>query len=245
MATRKKHDESFQQTDTWLITYSDLITLLLVFFLLLLASSVFDQSKYETLVKSIQESELGTNEFVSPFEILEQNLQQAIEQKQLKNQINVDRHPLGLTIELTDESLFASGEATLKPSADAIIKTIADSLLKMQQQGQQLEIEIEGHTDDIPINNEEFSSNWELSVFRAIDVLNRLIQYNISAEQLKIAGYGEIRPKVPNRDSNGIPIVQNQAKNRRIEIKVLRKDNRFSNKETNPTNTSINESIEQ
>lgn len=228
MLKSQKNEDKLTHSNTWLITYADLITLLLVFFVLLLASSTFDQSKYETLVESIQESKLGKKNFTSPFETLQQKLNATISKKNLTEKINIERTPLGLTIALTDQSLFESGQASLKPSAHTIIQSIADAILVMSAQGYELEVEIEGHTDDVPIHNAEFSSNWELSVFRAIDVLNRLIFYNIDTNQLKIAGYGDSRPKVPNRDTNGQPIPKNQAKNRRIEIKILRKDKRLT-----------------
>jgi chemotaxis protein MotB len=84
----------------------------------------------------------------------------------------------------------------------------------------QFKIDIEGHTDDVPISTARFPSNWELSVSRASNVVKYFIAHDISPDRLKASGYADTQPIVPNRDSLGTPIPENRARNRRIVIRI-------------------------
>tara|TARA_Y100000588_G_scaffold203789_1_gene217608 strand:- start:337 stop:639 length:303 start_codon:yes stop_codon:yes gene_type:complete len=81
-------------------------------------------------------------------------------------------------------------------------------------------VDVEGHTDDAPINTPRFPSNWELSTARATGVVRFLISADVQPERLKAVGYADVRPKFPNRDLFGEPIPENRKKNRRISIRL-------------------------
>jgi chemotaxis protein MotB len=81
-------------------------------------------------------------------------------------------------------------------------------------------VDIEGHTDNIPIKTLQFPSNWELSVSRATNIVKYMIEKGIPSERLKAAGYADTKPKAPNIDDAGNPVPGNQAKNRRIVLKI-------------------------
>ena len=82
------------------------------------------------------------------------------------------------------------------------------------------QITIEGHTDDAPISTAQFPSNWELSTARASAVVHYFLEQGIAAQKLRAAGYADTFPVAPNRDSAGKPIPENQARNRRVVIKL-------------------------
>ncbi len=229
---RKK--KSINRTDNlWLITYSDVVTLLLVFFVLIIAFSVVDQSKFEVIAEAIKANKFDGKKTL-PFQKFEQELQKIIEKNDLEEKVVVNKQPLGVSIELSGESLFQSGEAILNATGSLAIKQLAKAIKNIEYPNYQ--VEIEGHTDDVPINNEKYSSNWELSVFRAIDVLKLLTEQGIPNDKFKIAGYGETKPKYSNETADGLPNVANRAKNRRIEINVFRKERRYRESSTKEEN---------
>lgn len=108
-----------------------------------------------------------------------------------------------LTLELVDRLLFPSGEAVLTPQGEKVLKKVAELLKKNTDQ----QVWIHGHTDTVPISNETFESNWELSAARALTVVHYLQEAGIEPRRLAAVGMGQYRP-----------ISKNKARNRRIEI---------------------------
>lgn len=122
------------------------------------------------------------------------------------------------TITIPSEILFQSGKAGLKEGAEKALDLIAKSIIDSFQLDLGWEIRVEGHTDNVPISNSEFPSNWELSTARAISVVRVFIENDhFSPSQLQAMGFGEYKPIVKN-DSP-----KNRKKNRRVEIKINRK----------------------
>ena len=122
----------------------------------------------------------------------------------------VDEHRVKLILEAP--ILFESGKAVLRPSATPIIKGVSDLFKDVLNP-----LVIEGHTDNIPINTPKFESNWELSFHRGYSVVKYLISKGgYKPSRLSVLGYGEYRPLLPNDSA------LNRAKNRRIEISVIR-----------------------
>ena len=122
------------------------------------------------------------------------------------------------TISIPSEILFESGEADLKEGAEKALDLIAQSIKDSFQLDLGWEIRIEGHTDNIPINNSEFPSNWELSTARAISVVRIFIENDhFLPSQLQAMGFGEYKPIVDNYS------VENRRKNRRVDIKINKK----------------------
>jgi chemotaxis protein MotB len=121
-------------------------------------------------------------------------------------------------LDMGSAAFFASGSATLSAPGEAILRGVAQKLAADAYKG--YEITVEGHTDDTPIHTVQFPSNWELSTARAAAVVHFLLDQGIPAQRLRAAGYADTFPKVPNRDANGNPIPANQARNRRVVIKL-------------------------
>jgi chemotaxis protein MotB len=117
----------------------------------------------------------------------------------------------GLVISLQEIGFFDSGSATLRPASESAVQRIAE-VLKAQAHN----IRIEGHTDNVPIHNAQFASNWELSTARATELIQLFItRYNRSATRLSAAGYAEFHPVASNGTAEG------RAQNRRVDIVVL------------------------
>ena len=121
------------------------------------------------------------------------------------------------------EVLFGKGTAALSPTGQLEIAKLA---LAMQQLVREIPedlnwvLQVDGHTDDDPINTPQFPSNWELSTARATGVVRFLIEADVQPERLKASGYADVKPKLPNRDLFGEPIPENCKKNRRISIRL-------------------------
>ena len=129
----------------------------------------------------------------------------------LKGTVRIHIEPRGLIISLGEKGVFDSGSDQIKPEGRVLLDTIATSLVSLGNY-----IRIEGHTDNVPISNSRFPSNWELSAARATGVLTYLIsKFGLFPEALSVAGYGEYRPAASNDTEEG------KARNRRVDIVVL------------------------
>lgn len=207
-----------EAADNWLLTYSDAVTLLLAFFVLMLAVSTIDQSKFEYVVEALTHGTAGN--YSSPFDEVENKMLYVIEENNLQEQIQVERTAKGVNIDFSSSIFFKSGSEVLLNSARNILAKVATILQEFDFENYM--IAVEGHTDNVPIRNTKIASNWELSALRASNTIRFLISEGVDSNHLKAIGYADIRPKVPNNDLNGMPILPNQAKNRRVAIKIER-----------------------
>ena len=128
--------------------------------------------------------------------------------------MQVVRNERGVVVTvMTDKMLFASGQADLRPEESGLLKTVAGAAKIVPQNP----VRVEGHTDSLPIHTPRFPSNWELSTTRATTVLRYFESCGVAAGRLEASGYADQRPLGPN-DSD-----ENRAKNRRVEIVLLRR----------------------
>ncbi len=224
----------------WLVTYADMITLLLALFIMLYAISTLDIQRFKALVEEFQAlfagSErpsvlsggrgllrLGAPESPKPLVVPllpgkkpemhdeEEALERYIERKGLEHRMLVHREERGVVVSLlTDGIFFERGSADLSEEAKKVLRDIAPILRASQRF-----IRVEGHTCDLPIRTARFPSNWELSVARATAVVRFLISCGVPADRLSAVGYGEYRPLVPNTNE------ENRRLNRRVDIVLL------------------------
>jgi chemotaxis protein MotB len=125
-------------------------------------------------------------------------------------------------LQISSAAFFGSGYAALSGAGKAILRDVAVTLKSDAYAG--YNISIEGHTDDAPINTAQFQSNWELSTARAAAVVRFFLEQGIPARKLTAAGYADTFPVAPNRTSDGTVIPENQARNRRVVIKLEKID---------------------
>lgn len=239
VTARRRPREDGVQT-RWLVTYADMVTLLLTFFVLLFAFSELDAQRFETFLVALQGAfgvldggprvlqddsvfedlnELRLEDIIRP-ELLAQlqgvyaGIGAFVAERGLGDSLQVDYSERGVVVRFADRVLFDLGRADLKPEAVAILDQLAEFLRTIPNH-----VRVEGHTDDLPINNERFPSNWELSTARATNVVRYFIEkHGLDPTKFSAAGYGEYRPLVPN-DS-----MENRALNRRVDIVLLRLD---------------------
>ncbi len=126
------------------------------------------------------------------------------------------------TLEMDSSAFFASGASVLSEEGQKILGELREKLTSKDYIN--YSITVEGHTDDNPIRTAQFPSNWELSSARASSVVRFFIEHGIDPERLRAAGYADVFPKVPNRDTEGRAIPENQSQNRRVVIKLEKID---------------------
>jgi chemotaxis protein MotB len=179
----------------------------------------YDAGEREAAVAAIKEN-LGQQENIAtPMFSLMNNLNSILDGAQIQqDQYEVGFDQDGVVLEFASKAFFASGRATLLPEAKAILGGVVEQMEEPTYAGYL--IDVEGHTDDVPINSARFPSNWELSASRASSVVRYFIELGLKPTRMKAAGYADTKPKVPNRDifDEGIP--ENRAQNRRVGLRL-------------------------
>lgn len=170
----------------WIVSYADMMTIILTFFILLLSISTIAQTKYELLVQAF------TGERQGNLNEVKEQIDKIIEEQELGGEISTSLDKDGLKIEFSNTLLFNSGEAELKEGAQKVFMPIEKHLVEDLKPHYGLVVE--GYTDDVPISNRKFSSNWMLSSSRAIHVMQRLSKAGLDARRMSIKGYAHTRP---------------------------------------------------
>ncbi|MDR3001073.1 MAG: flagellar motor protein MotB [Fibromonadaceae bacterium] len=231
MSKKKKCPECVKGAPAWMTTFSDMVTLLLTFFVLLLSMANFEPVKYALTVQSLQGAfgVLETFPTIPIHPIVQipkktgdeqtkkqslkdaEKIKEIVQTKNLESAVKVDITEKGIAIMLRDPVGFASGSADLKEQGQEILRDISDVI----KDNPDLKVRVEGHTDNVPISSARFRSNWELSSARSLSVVQLLAdQTGIKPENMSAVGYGEHRPIAPNATPD------DRARNRRIQIFV-------------------------
>jgi chemotaxis protein MotB len=216
-AQRRKGGDG--DSEDWLITYSDAITLILAFFVLIVTFSEIDLPRFEAVKAGIAQ-QLGQRSVVRPASQLRAELMTTVDSLGMADAVRVDTSRRGIEIELAATAFYHPGAAEVRPEARPVVAEIARTLLSPRYN--RFSISVEGHTDDDPIATERFPSNWELSAARATNIVRLFVDSRLPAHRLQAVGFGDTRPKVPNRDIAGVAIPENQAINRRIIVRIHR-----------------------
>ncbi len=258
----KKKEKKSENSERWLLTYSDLITLLMILFVILYAMSNVNLEKYDSLSESLstalgsgsstngsiiprggggiltgetpgsedydgsttEESEQNTVEGgntgalanenageMNDFAELRERFLEAIESNKLEDKLRITIEHKGMVISLPNDILFESGQAEVKKEMKPTLDTISELLNSIDNP-----IQVEGYTDNVPVNKGMYKSNWQLSAQRAANVVQYLVEnYEIEPERLTAIGYGEYKPFASNETEEG------REKNRRISITIL------------------------
>jgi chemotaxis protein MotB len=223
---RKKKDNSNEDKPIgapgWMVTYGDMMTLVLCFFVLILSFSSVETQKFKKVMGSMRGAFrlISSNvEPTKPPSIFQQvnsvqakqaldEMDELFQDKKIKDYVKWETTPEGIHIVMNDPVLFDLGKAELKPEVFSIMKAI----IKVINTQHPAEILVQGHTDDLPIHNNQYPSNWELSAARALNVVKFFAeQGKVEPKKLSAIGYGEFRPAYPNTPTD-------RPKNRRVEI---------------------------
>ena len=212
-----QNEEEQEEAEDWLVTYADAITLLMAFFVMLVSFSKINIPMFEQVAAGIR-SEIGNTEIPTPTEKMQIDLQDVVYTMQADKVVTVGTDEKGIVLELDSSAFYVSGSADIRPEAFPVLKKIAQTVLAPSYAT--YIVEVEGHTDDDPISTPVFPSNWELSTGRATRVVRFLAEEGMDTGRLKASGMGASRPKMPNRTATGVPIRENQAKNRRVVVRI-------------------------
>ncbi|SER94892.1 chemotaxis protein MotB [Gracilibacillus ureilyticus] len=242
----------------WMVTYSDMITLILVFFILLFTMSQIDAEKFKEVAVALRSSnifdsmpaimeeqtitddhatdvtknennqdpsdsleEIITDTVPSNNDVIREDkdtldqllaeVETYLKENNLNNVISATRTDQGVVLVLQENVLFDSGEAEVLDPAKPFLDKVSTLLSNISNQ-----VRVEGHTDNRPISNFRFPSNWELSGARASSVIRYILETNeFDQSRFIAAGFGDTRPVAPNNS------IENWSKNRRVEIVIL------------------------
>ena len=204
-------------------TFADMFCLLMAFFVMLYSTTDPDPGKYGDLADAMKEAFRSENT-VNEFKELEEKLNEVIKDKDLESQVKVELGPNGIKIRIPGSSLYSPGSAIVMDDMTPVIEKISKTITELLDESSYKDymIEVEGHTDDEPIpeDNPDFNSNWDLSAIRATGIVEILNASGINIQKLKPIGRAETEPIVPNRDEEGNVIPANRAQNRRVEINI-------------------------
>lgn len=225
---RKTEIEGLDPTG-WMITFSDLLNLLLVFFVMIVAMSSTNKERLKDAFQNfIFESkgipEEGATEEKGVAGESGRELRQEILKslltikipsgeaeipKDLSGMVEVVIDKRGVVIRLAEKLTFEPGSSTIKPAAKKVIESVAPMIKRLN-----VPIEVEGHTDSTPIKSARFASNWELSIDRATKIVRLFEQCGVEPRLLSAVGYAHLRPIADNEKA------EDRAKNRRVEIVI-------------------------
>lgn len=244
MASAKGHRRNSSQhkenSERWLLTYSDLITLLLAFFVIMYGMSSADVQKFSKMASSMrrafnvdvmqgqtQSGVLDSSTSLLPDDMgvgtgadstqqkdlamISQEMGWALQQQGVSDNVSLSLRPEGTAISVSGNLLFASGKAELRPDAVSLLKSLGAVLSKLPN-----DVRIEGYTDDIPPSGTDFPTNWELSSARAVAIVRYLSEVEgIDPARLSAVGYSQYRPVAPNDSA------RSRSRNRRAEVLIL------------------------
>jgi len=209
----QKHEEN---TDAWLMSYADMITLLLCFFIIFVSVSEPKKDKLSDIAEGMA-GKFGAVEYESPFQGAMRSLQTSVEVHKLYKDVAVTSTSRSLAVEISTQRFFKNG-AEIDDETMPILRELVGGL--KQSNLENYTIAIESHTDDTPPQSGLYKSNWELSSVRAGKVAEYFIQQGFNPSQIKAVGFADSRPDVPNLDATGQPIPANRAKNNRVVIRL-------------------------
>jgi chemotaxis protein MotB len=247
MGRRKVIHEEHENLERWLVSYADFITLLFAFFVVMYAISSVNEGKYRVLSDAIitafkepqasdrminlgaKNAELlpGTGQPIgksTPQKIppanpvaermkgIAKDVQNAMQSLVQQGQVRVTQSARGIQVEISASMLFASGDAALQPASMDALAAVARVLAETDNP-----IQVEGHTDNIPIKSPNYPSNWELSSARAGSVVRLLAEQGVPANRLVAIGYADNKPL----DANTTP--EGRSRNRRVNVVILNK----------------------
>ncbi|MCD4720978.1 MAG: OmpA family protein [Desulfobacula sp.] len=229
---------TYDDEATWLVTYADLMTIMLVFFVLLYTLSFFEKERYKRTIETIKIRVESNENLIGLMELMEipesvdtqitiedvtglrsrekslfENITKFARSSKQKQNISTRILDGKIIVSIKGKALFNSGSAALNNTAISIF----DEIILILYDYPEFNINIKGHTDDSPISTAIFPSNWELSAVRATTVLKYLISKGVNPQRLTATGYGEIMPLLPNTSE------ENKAQNRRVEFVLEKK----------------------
>jgi len=223
----RKSDDPKDNLERWLLTYADLITLLLAFFVVMYSMSQIDAKKFGKVAQALhgvlkggesilwhddQQSTKGHGLLkLGNLRMLQAKIEEKFKHLGRQEEVQTEITERGLVVHILESALFNEGSAVLQPKAVEVLDLIYEKVKETPNH-----VRVEGHTDDRPINTLQYPSNWELSSARATEVVRYFINnHSMPPHRISALGYGEYRPVRPNNS------IENRATNRRVDVVIL------------------------
>ncbi|MEE8577083.1 MAG: flagellar motor protein MotB [candidate division Zixibacteria bacterium] len=227
MQRYRRDSDDDENLDRWLLTYADLITLLLAFFVVMYSMSQVDAKKFGQMSEalngilrggpSILKGEMDSRKTghgllnIGDLKMIQTKVEERFKSIERNNEINTEISERGLIVHVMESALFSAGSADLQPRSREVLDLVSELILPLPNH-----IRVEGHTDDRPIRTAVYPTNWELASARATSVVRYFIEnHDIRPSRISALGYGKFRPIRPNNTT------ENRASNRRVDIVVM------------------------
>lgn len=198
------------EQEGWMVAYADLITLLFIFFALMLSISAVSRMKFDRLSSELNKSS------TTSLSQLKQQLDAEVQAQGLGSQVVTQMTDEGLQVEFNESLLFGSGDAVVNPAGQSALRSLG--LILSPKVSDQFALAVEGHTDSRPIQTREFPSNWALSSARAVNVLHFLSTLGIPERRMTVRAYADTRPIAAPTDASASS--EAWARNRRVTLLV-------------------------
>lgn len=208
-----------ENTDSWLMSYADMITLLMSFFVIFVSVSEPRKERI-TMLSSGMGGKFGTVDINTPFDGVMKSLTGVVENNKAFRDITMKNNDKSIEMEMSSSTFFKPFTAELAADKLPLIAEIVSNLKTIDFIDYR--ISIEGHTSDLPPQSGLYATNWELSSARAARMVRAFIDGGIKPENIKAVGLADSQPKVPNIDINGNAIAANREKNERVMVKLER-----------------------
>lgn len=213
-----KQEIESEDDDSWQVSYLDIITILLGFLVILLSFSDLNDGEPFS-VSDLFKSSLNETEFITtPIENIKEELEGLLAPEIEQGKLEIFRELNDVRIRFKSDDLYSSGSATLENEASEILNRVLAAFRIISYSD--FEIDVEGHTDNVPISSANFDSNWELSTSRASNIVKYFSEMGIAQERLKASGYADSRPLV-EFDEQGNPYPASKDKNRRVVLRLF------------------------
>jgi chemotaxis protein MotB len=198
--------------ESWLLSYADLITNLLLFFVVLLTAANLSKGRLQQIAKSLSGAEMPAS-----LESIRRDIDARIAERQLKELVSTTVTNEGLEISLNSGLVFDSGKSVIRPEFEPIVTSMLKTL---EPYGSRYSFAVEGHTDSNPVlSGGVFSSNWDLAAERAIVVRERLEAVGIPRQRVRVEGYADTKPLPPDQ-LEGLTPEQKNARLRRVVVRI-------------------------
>ena len=202
---------SYASDEGWLLSYADLITNLLIFFVMLLAAAQLSRTKMQQITQN-----LSGKEQPASLASIKEEIDAKIAKEGLQEMIRTDLTDDGLKLSLNSGLVFDSGAAIIRPEE---LSTVDQMLETLVPYADKYAFAVEGHTDSNPVISGFYKSNWELSADRANAVRSRLQQVGIEAKRIRVEGYADTIP-LPDASVEGLSDLERLARHRRVVVRI-------------------------
>lgn len=219
---RRRQPDQDGSNEIWLLTMSDMMMLLMIFFILFFTvtyarhatpspAPVLAETETQTVAPVLLTAKPVIDDALEQISIiagLQTDLENTLGERHGEQGVIVERRLQSIVLTFPEQIVFDSGQAELKISAQSVLETVADFIDRHPE----LSLEIQGHTDNRPISNRSYPSNWELSAARATQVARALVGLGVHPPRITAKGFGEYHPVSANDSDEG------RLQNRRVEI---------------------------